>query len=116
MSGEKEQLGVRRALIRKGRYLTLQQKLTALFVLTALFILTVNLYMFSVTNEMTGKVEEVYASNVNLNELAGKLDQVQKSMEEFLNTRSSDAMEDYYRSDQAYREMIERLNVQVTDN
>lgn len=103
-------------LKRKWKYLTLQQKLTALFLLTAVIILIVNLYMFALINKMTGKVEEVYISNVSLNELSKALDQVQNSMEEYLNTKSSDAMEDYYRSEQVYHELVDRLNTQVTDN
>ncbi|MCI8586139.1 MAG: histidine kinase [Lachnospiraceae bacterium] len=101
---------------RKWKYLTLQQKLTALFLLTAVIILTVNLYIFLLINEMTGRVEEVYISNVNLNELSGALDRIQDSVEEYLNTKSSDAMEEYYRSEQAYRGLMEGLNTQVTDN
>lgn len=98
------------------KYMTLQQKLTALFVLTAIVILAVNMYMYAIINDMTGQVEEVYVSNVGLNDLAGGLDHVQESMEDYLNTKSSDAMEDYYRSEQAYRELLGSLNVQVTDN
>ena len=56
------------------KYLTLQQKLMVLFAATAVIILTVNLYLFSVMNEMAGKVEGVYISNVNLNELSTGLD------------------------------------------
>ena len=103
-------------LRKKWRYLTLQQKLTALFLLTAVIILAVNLYMFALINRMTGRVEKVYVSNVSLNELSGALDRVQDSMEEYLNTKSSDAMEDYYRSEQAYRELMDGLNTAVTDN
>lgn len=103
-------------LKKKWRYLTLRQKLTALFLLTAVIILAVNLYMFALINRMTGRVEEVYISNVSLNELSGALDRVQESMEEYLNTKSSDAMEDYYRSEQAYRELMEGLNTRTTDN
>lgn len=101
---------------KKWRYMTLQQKLSTLFALTAVVILAVNLYMYSIINEMTGRVEEVYISNVNLNDLAGALDQVQNSMEEYLNTKSSDAIEEYFRSEQAYREEMESLNRKATDN
>ena len=116
MNQEKCFRGPKRIIQKKWRYLTLQQKLTALFLLTAVIILAVNLYMFMLINEMTGKVEEVYVSNVGLNELSGALDRVQDSMEEYLNTKSSDAMEDYYRSEQAYRELMDRLNTKTTDN
>lgn len=107
---------VKAVILEKWKHMTLQQKLTALFVLTAVIILTVNLYMFGITNEMTGRVEKVYISNVSLNDLSGALDYVRNSMEEYLNTKSSDAMEDYYRSEQEYRELMGKLNVQVTDN
>lgn len=103
-------------VLKRWKYLTLQQKLTAMFVLTAVFILTVNLCMFSIINEMAEKVEEVYVSNVGLNELSAGLERVHKSMEDYLNTKSSDAIEDYYRSEQAYQKMIEQLNMQATDN
>lgn len=109
-------MDIKAVIGKRMRYMTLQQKLTALFVLTAVVILAVNMYMYAIINDMTGRVEEVYVSNVSLNDLAGALDYVQESMEDYLNTKSSDAMEDYYRSDQAYRELLEELNVQVTDN
>lgn len=109
-------LGIRSVLGEKWKYLTLQQKLTALFLLAAVIILAVNLYMFTLINEMTGRVENVYLSNVNLNELSGALDRIQNSVEEYLNTKSSDAMEDYYRSEQAYRGLMDGLNTEVTDN
>ena len=117
MRGPKGHAGCLKAFLgKKWKYLTLQQKLTALFLLTAVIVLAVNLYIFTLINEMTGRVEEVYVSNVTLNELSGDLDRVQDSMEEYLNTKSSDAMEDYYRSEQAYRERLEGLNTQATDN
>jgi CHASE3 domain sensor protein/anti-sigma regulatory factor (Ser/Thr protein kinase) len=103
-------------MLEKWKSRTLQQKLMMLFIVTSVIILAVNMYMYSIVNEMTGRIEEVYDSNVSLNNLAGALDDVQQSMEEYLNTKSSDALEDYYRSDQAYRERLEELNLQVTDN
>ena len=48
--------------------------------MTAVVILAVNLYMFTLINKMTGRVEEVYVSNVNLNELSGALDRIQDSV------------------------------------
>ena len=39
-------------LKKKWRYLTLRQKLTALFLLTAVIILAVNLYMFALINQI----------------------------------------------------------------
>ncbi len=102
--------------LEKWNHRTLQQKLTALFLFTSLIILAVNLYMYAAINTMNGKVEKVYASNVRLNDLGAALDRVQGSMEEYLSTKSSDSMERYYRSEQEYRELMEGLNEQPTDN
>ena len=51
-----------------------------------------------------------------MNELSAALDRVQSSTEEYLNTKSSEAMEDYYRSEQEFRRQIEELNTLVTDD
>lgn len=100
----------------KWKYMTLQKKLTVIFLTIAMTILAVNLYIYSIINKMTGKVEEVYISNVSLNELSNALDWVQDSMEEYLNTKSSEVMEEYYRSEQTYRNLIEKLNRKIVDN
>lgn len=96
--------------------LSLQQKLTGLFILTAVIILAVNLYMYTLLNEMTGRVEQVYDSNVQLNDLSDSLNLVHGNMKEYLTTKSSDAMEDYYRSEQDYREKMGDLNTATTDD
>lgn len=58
MRGPKGHAGCLKAFLRKKwKYLTLQQKLTALFLLTAVIVLAVNLYIFTLINEMTGRVE-----------------------------------------------------------
>lgn len=100
----------------RWKNLSLQQKLTALFVLTAGIILAVNLYMYALINEMTGRVEQVYDSNVQLNDLADRLNQVHGNMKEYLMTKSSDAMENYYRSEQEYRDQMDDLNRETTDD
>ena len=103
-------------ILKKWKTMSLQQKLTMVFVLTAVIILAVNLYMYAIINGMTGRVDEVFMSNVRMNELSAALDQVQSSTEEYLNTKSSEAMEDYYRSEQEFRRQIEELNTRVTDD
>lgn len=107
---------IRKIFREKWKYLTLQQKLTAVFMFTSVIILAVNLYMYSIVNALNGRVEDVFLSNVRLNELSETLQQVQSSMEEYLNTKSSDAMEDYFRGEQDYRELIGALNTKATDN
>ncbi len=103
-------------LSKRWKSMTLQGKLTSMFVFAAIVILAVNMVMYIVINEMTGRVENVYKSNVSLNDLSEDLETLQSNMEEYLQTRSSDAMEEYYRSEQEYRTSIEGLNTTVSDD
>lgn len=103
-------------LSNQWKSMTLQAKLTSMFVFAAVVILAVNVVMYIVINEMTGRVENVYKSNVSLNDLSEDLEMLQSNMEEYLQTRSSDAMEEYYRSEQEYRTSIEDLNVSISDD
>ena len=107
---------MRNRILEKWKTMSLQQKLTTIFVLAGVMILAVNLYMSAIINGMTGRVDEVYMSNVRMNELSAALDQVQSSTEDYLNTKSSEAMEEYYRSEQEFRRQIDGLNTQVTDD
>lgn len=102
--------------MKKWMCMTLQQKLIALFCLTSGVILAVNLYTYAVISRMMGRVEDVYISNVNLNDLSEGLDDLQVAMSDYLRTKSSDAMEQYYRSEQEYRILLDTLNRQATDN
>ncbi len=111
-----KECGLKDRFLNKWKTMSLQQKLTGIFVLTAFIILAVNLYTYSILNHMTGRVEEVYLSNVRMNELSEALDRVQESTEEFLNTRSSEAMDAYYRSEQDFRPLLDELNTETTDN
>lgn len=103
-------------LITRWNKLSLQWKLTAAFVLTSVIILIVNLIMYYSINKMMGKIDQVYVSNVNLNELSDSLDEVQDSMTQYLNTKSSDAIDAYYRSEQKYQKLLHNLNTEITDN
>ena len=85
----------------RGRFhLTIQTKLIFVFIITSIIVFIVNLFVYVNLNQMVSKIEEIYASNVNLNDLTEALSDVQLSMTDYLNTKSSDAIEQYYRSEQ----------------
>jgi nitrate/nitrite-specific signal transduction histidine kinase len=65
---------------------------------------------------MIGQLNQVYVSNVSLNDMSKTLEQVHLRMYEYLNTRSSDALEGYYRSLQQYKVQMEKLNKEPTDH
>jgi two-component system sensor histidine kinase YesM len=100
----------------KLQSITIQTKLITVFILTALLILIVNLFMYSHINRMMKKLEEVYLSNIRLNQLEDTLTKIQTSLSAYLNTKTSISMEDYYRYEQDYRNLIYDLNGNVTNN
>ena len=94
--------------------ISIQTKLIAVFLLTSLVLLAVNLVLHQSMNRMTQRIDQVYAVNVSLNELQQVLDQVQDAMTEYLNTKSSDSMEDYYKYEQEYRRLSQKLNQDIS--
>lgn len=101
---------------KKWMGMTLRQKLITLFAVTSCIIVIVNLYTYASVSLMLQRVEKVYTSNVSLNDLSDGLDTLQTATSDYLQTKSSDAMERYYRSEQDYRELLEMLNRKATDN
>ncbi|HOO27329.1 MAG TPA: histidine kinase [Lachnospiraceae bacterium] len=96
--------------------LTIQTKLIFVFILTSMFIFAVNLYVYVNLNSMIGKIDEIYASNVSLNEMTETLNSVQNSMTDYLKTKSTDALGLYYKSVQTYNRQLTDLNVITTNN
>lgn len=88
---------------------TIQRKLTLTFIATIMIVLLMNIFMYQNINRLITKLDNIYRSNLNLNTLEESLEEVQTSMTNYLNTKTSDAMEDYYRSEQIYRNLIANL-------
>jgi sensor histidine kinase YesM len=72
--------------------------------------------MYFNINKSINTIDEIYISNVGLNELLEAITDVQDHVNEYLNTMSTDSLENYYRSEQNYRRLIDDLNGLVTDN
>lgn len=96
--------------------LTIQSKLVMVYCLTTLLILIVNMFMYRNINGMLHRLDQIYVSNINLNGLSASLDQVQSGLTNYLNTKTTDAMDGYYKAYQDYSEQIERLSDQITGN
>ena len=94
----------------KRRYQnSIQIKLMLAFLLTTVLILLMNIFMYINTNRMLSSLDEVYAENINLNEISDTLDNIEQSLTGYLSTRSSSSMEDYYRYVQDYTNLTEHL-------
>lgn len=96
--------------------ISLQTKIALTLVTTSFIIFIVNLFMYININNMVSRLDAVYQGNVKLNELGEALADVQISMTAYLNTKSSDSMEDYYRSEQNYRALAEELNNTISND
>lgn len=90
--------------------ISIQKKMAAAFAFSSLIIFLVNLFMYISINGMVNRMDLVYQSNLRLNELSQALTDVQGDMTEYLNSKNTDALEEYYRSVQNYSRQTELLN------
>ena len=68
--------------------LSIQKKLVGVYFLTTLLVLAVNLFMYININVMMHRLDQIYTSNINLNQLSDLLDQVQsEQLSEYENNR-----------------------------
>lgn len=95
---------------------SIRTKLTLVFALTMVLVVIINVFMQVRINSVIGTIDEVYGSNVSLNDLLVSLDEVQDNMYSYLSTKSTDALDSYYRAGQDYRNQTDGLNTLTTDN
>ena len=95
---------------------SIQTKLVMLQSSLMLLILLVNLFIYWQTNSMVRRIDSVFASNVTIGELTDTIELVQTSVYEYLNTKSSEALENYYRYGQEYRTLIGQLNTETVSS
>ena len=105
-----------RKLSRALSNMNLRSKLFLVIVGTMLIIFVVNIFVYYNLNMIIKQLDDIYIGNVRLNELEDALDSVQNSMAEYLNTKSTDSLDEYYRADQKYQDLLEGLEKKVTDN
>ena len=93
---------------------SLQLKLSIIFIMASILIFIVNAMLVFGINTMTREMDSVYRDNLKLNELAEALADVQSNMTDYLNTKTSDSLERYYKSEQDYYKLVYELNNSVT--
>ena len=79
-------------------------------------VMAINLLIYRQVNSEVERINTVFASNVEVNDLSETLSLIQNRVQEYLMTKSSTALEDYYRYEQEYRKMIEKMNSRNLDN
>lgn len=89
-----------------------QTNMITLTVVTSTIILTVNIVLFIYISRAIDVINKVYSTNVEIGELSESLNQVRGSMTEYLNTKSTDSMEQYFDATQQYRDYLSDLVLQ----
>ena len=101
-------------LLRKGiggwRTRSIQTRLTLTMALMLVVMLVVNLFIYGQINSMVRRIDAVFASNVTIGEITDTLEEVRSNVFEYLSTKSSSALEDYYRYAARYADLVEQLD------
>ncbi len=97
------------------RSLPLSKKINGIFILANLLTFIVDILLLIGINRMSVEMEETYRENRHLNELSEALDGVQRTMTEYLNSKSTDSLSGYYISEQNYSELVSGLGSRITD-
>lgn len=100
----------------KIRDLSLQFKISSIYIITNLLVVMVNIVLIIGINSMSGRLDMVYQDNRHLNDFSDAINAVQDNMTSYLNVKTSDSLENYYRSETFCRDMAAGLNEKVTGN
>lgn len=98
----------------KLRNLPLQIKMTGISLVVNILVFMINLVLLLAMNNMSDKIDTVYQANLQLNELSASIKTVQDNMTEYLNAKTSDSLEEYYRSAQDFSDQVESLTDSIT--
>lgn len=89
-----------------------QANMIALTVMTSMIILTVNIVLFFYISRTIDVINRVYSTNVTIGAMSDALGLVRSSLTEYLNTKSTDSMEQYYDACQQYRDYLSELTLE----
>jgi len=89
--------------------LSLRKKMIMVFCMPTILLFLVNMMLYFGTSSMLDSLNAVYSSNTTLNELSDGLERVQKATTGYLDTKTSDSLEQYYTYQQDYANLVQRL-------
>ncbi len=91
------------------RSFSLRTKLILAFLLTSALIFAVNLFLFLNINRAINRIDAVYDSNMEITELSASLSNVHTKLTDYLNTKSTAALGDFYKAEGDFREAVSDL-------
>ncbi|SFH68683.1 Histidine kinase-, DNA gyrase B-, and HSP90-like ATPase [Pseudobutyrivibrio sp. OR37] len=96
----------------KTKSMSLRKKMILAFCLPTILLFLVNMMLYLGTTRVLNSLDAVYSSNNDLNQLSVGLDSLQTATEGYLNTKTSDALEQYYIREEEYRDLL----IAIDDN
>ncbi|MBR4706903.1 MAG: histidine kinase [Pseudobutyrivibrio sp.] len=86
------------------------------FCIPTILLFLVNMMLYIGTARMLSSLDEIYASNNSLNQLNESLEALQNATAGYLNTKTSDALEQYYIQEEKYSSLVNQLDDNHDDN
>ncbi len=96
--------------------LPFQIRLISIFLLTSALSLCMSLFLNQNINRSLDNINSIYTSNDILGEMSANLESLHASIQEYLETKSTDSLNQYYYYEQEYRNLLDSLNRQTLDN
>lgn len=103
---------------KQNRFLnkSLRTKLILPVIITMAVSLGINLLLFDRINTTVENMDQVYATNIRLNELERLLTRMESCVYQYLNIQSQDALEAFVRDRAAFEGMISEIDDTITDH
>ena len=95
---------------------SVQTRITIVVAAALLMALIVNVFVFRQSSQTVQQIREVFESNAVIMDLSGTLTSAQQSMYDYLSTKSSASLENFYRYEQELKEQTDDLNDQTAGN
>ena len=83
--------------MREAQQKSIRVRLVEIFVIVSVTVFAIVIFIYYNLNRTIREMDTVYNSNIQFNELSSNVTHIQDSLYQYLNTKSSDALEDYYR-------------------
>lgn len=96
------------------RRVSIKNKMIGISLLANIIILIVNIVLMFGINSLSDRMDTVYNDNLFLEELMDSISRVHDNMTEYLNTKNSDVLTEYYRSEQVFRDLYEQLDDDIS--
>ena len=94
----------------------ISRKLVVVFLVTSVIAMGVNIFVYVNLNQALDRINQVFSSNISLNELSDNLNQIHSGLTGYLETKGTDDLELYFAASQRMDALMKDLNYNVTDN